>query len=112
VTKSRTGKIAGAEYWEDLDKYYAVSICCGDEACSAARELSGQRYLEDEAPGLPLPRCDADRCNCVLASHRDRRSFLKNRRPNRTPDAGNAGRLLRGNRRSGQDRRALKVDFS
>ena len=98
------------EAWKKLDQYESVSICCTEQACSAARTLAGERYLLEDAPPLPLPWCDSSTCNCTLVSHRDRRNFLGNRRSldGLAPQDRNTPGS---NRRSGEDRRSIKVDF-
>ncbi|TDG12907.1 hypothetical protein E2F43_15235 [Seongchinamella unica] len=58
-------------------QYRAVS-CSGP--CPAVRNLDGKRFLEREAPSLPLPGCTAARCDCVYVHHEDRRSGRKDRR--------------------------------
>lgn len=58
-------------------KYRAVS-CSGP--CSAVREIREKRFLEREAPALPLPACSEPRCQCVYVHHDDRRSGRKDRR--------------------------------
>lgn len=97
--------------WRDLDKYCSVSICCPEEACTAAKSKAGLRYLLEDAPELPLRKCNAGECACSYASYRDRRGFLSNRRSNSRLEAKPSEKLWRGNRRAGADRRTLKVDF-
>jgi hypothetical protein len=53
--------------------YHAVSIKFAAYACSAAKELDGQRFLSNVAPRLPLPECDVTDCKCHFAHHKDRR---------------------------------------
>ena len=57
--------------------FRAVS-CSGD--CAAVREIRGQRFLEREAPSLPLPGCMESRCHCIYIHHDDRRSGHRDRR--------------------------------
>ena len=58
-------------------RFRAVS-CNG--ACPAIKSLEGKRFLEREAPALPLAGCTAARCDCVYAHHDDRRTGRKDRR--------------------------------
>lgn len=58
-------------------RFRAVS-CTGD--CAAVREIRGQRFLEREAPSLPLPGCMKSRCHCIYIHHDDRRSGHRDRR--------------------------------
>jgi hypothetical protein len=56
-------------------RHAAVEIVRGDQAgCAAVRALSGQRFLGEEAPRLPLPDCDQPECRCSYRHHEDRRS--------------------------------------
>lgn len=57
--------------------FRAVS-CSGP--CSAVREIREKRFLERDAPGLPLPGCLESRCHCVYIHHDDRRSGRRDRR--------------------------------
>jgi hypothetical protein len=60
-------------------KFHAVSIIPGESACGAAYRFTGQRFLSANAPRLPLPTCDADRCTCHYKHHKDRRSGPRRR---------------------------------
>ena len=55
-------------------KFHAVSIRFGANACEAARNMEGRRFLSAAAPRLPLPDCDAPGCKCRFKHHTDRRS--------------------------------------
>lgn len=57
--------------------FRAVS-CSGP--CTAVREIREKRFLEREAPVLPLPGCPESRCNCIYIHHDDRRSGRRDRR--------------------------------
>ena len=58
----------------ESNPYMAVEIrCFKDEGCEAARALAGQRILVSEAPLLPLPDCDSERCRCRYRRYEDRR---------------------------------------
>ncbi len=57
---------------------YAAVSCNGH--CSAIRGLQGKRFLEREAPTLPVPGCTAARCDCVYTHHDDRRTGKRDRR--------------------------------
>lgn len=93
------------------NQYTAVSVCCGEGACSAARAIAGKRHLLEAAPQLPLPQCTAKTCTCRLFRYGDRRSLLTNRRSH-GPGQGRRGAWVwRKNRRAGNERRRLKIDF-
>ena len=55
--------------------FRAVEVHAPNNACAAARNLDGERYLCAEAPLLPLTECDrAERCKCSYRHRQDRRS--------------------------------------
>ncbi len=55
--------------------YRGVQIVTGEtECCRAARILTGQRFLFDEIPRLPLDACDARDCQCSYKLFNDRRA--------------------------------------
>ncbi len=62
-------------------EYHSVSISLSKNACAAAQDLSGHRFLATTAPILPLPECDADECTCRFKHHEDRRSGNDRRNP-------------------------------
>lgn len=80
---------------EPSNPYHAVSIQPGLSACAAAYRCSGVRVLSCDAPGLPLPDCDALHCQCQYRTYPDRRVGPRRR--------GDAGAALR----SGEERRQL-----
>ena len=51
-------------------KFYGVSVRPGVNCCDAVKQISRNRYLQGEAPSLPLPNCDRSgrsndtRCPC------------------------------------------------
>lgn len=111
-----------AEIWSPSDRplvkpngrgtrYASAAIHCDTAACAAARTVAGRRFLLGEAPALPLAGCTAQTCTCRFFTYGDRRSFLGNRRAG----FGLRSRLRmpfwRRERRSGQDRRKLKIAF-
>lgn len=85
--------------------YHAVSIQPGSEACRAARELKGKRFLSSEAPSLPLANCTLADCQCHFVHHADRRS-PRDRRSDLPRGAGtDETGQFRKDRRQGTDRR-------
>ena len=55
--------------------FKGASIQPGDQCCQAVREISSTRFLVEEAPRLPLERCDRiGECACKYNNHPDRRS--------------------------------------
>jgi len=61
--------------------FHAVSIMFEKQACAAAKELSGRRFLANAAPRLPLPECNALECRCRFNHHSDRRGGKDRRSP-------------------------------
>lgn len=62
-------------------EFHSVSIRLSKNACAAAEDLSGRRFLATAAPPLPLPGCDAAECNCRFVQHQDRRQGSDRRNP-------------------------------
>jgi hypothetical protein len=86
-------------------KYHGVSIVPGAHACRAANEIAGQRYLASEAPSIPLPACNATKCDCHFIHHKDRRSGKDRRSPFTSGGLAATTGTFAGERRKGQDRR-------
>lgn len=61
--------------------YHAVSISVEQNACDAAKAMTGRRFLSNAAPPLPLPECDVMECRCIFAHHVDRREKKDRRSP-------------------------------
>ena len=59
--------------------YAAVTIHCYRDACTAAGQVAGIRFLSDEAPLIPLESCTAEECHCVYMHHSDRRGGTNRR---------------------------------
>jgi hypothetical protein len=89
--------------------YAAVAVSCGDGACCRAEAISGIRFLIDEAPGLPMPSCTAETCNCRYFHFGDRRNFLGNRRSGSALERVPSKALFAQDRRQGPNRRRLKT---
>jgi hypothetical protein len=62
-------------------EFHAVAIQYSENACDAAKAMTGQRFLATEAPELPLKKCDFDDCRCKFAHYQDRRSSSDRRTP-------------------------------
>jgi hypothetical protein len=69
----RTGFGAG-------DPFHAVSILPTEQGCPAAESIKAQRFLSDDAPGVPLADCSAVDCRCKYIHYADRRSGARDRR--------------------------------
>lgn len=60
------------------NKYRAVEIVVNDaNGCQAAKALTGQRFLAESTPMLPLSDCDAASCKCTYKRFSDRRGELR-----------------------------------
>ena len=60
-------------------KFYGVSVRPGNNCCDAVKAIARNRYLQGEAPTLPLPDCDRADCRCVMKPEDDRRSHIDRR---------------------------------
>jgi hypothetical protein len=74
-------KLPGRDSSPVQSPFRAVSIEFSGEACAAARELAGKRFLESEAPITPLDGCDLPRCRCRYVHYNDRRGSEDRRNP-------------------------------
>ena len=86
-------------------EFHAVSIRFESNACKAARELEGRRFLSSAAPRLPLPDCNVLECNCRFIHHKDRRSGRDRRSPFGTGGAAGITGKFEQEQRAGKDRR-------
>jgi hypothetical protein len=66
---------------QESSEFHAVSIRFESNACKAAREMEGRRFLSTAAPRLPLPECDVLECSCRFLHHKDRRTGRDRRSP-------------------------------
>ena len=66
---------------QESSEYHAVSIRFQSNACKAAREMEGRRFLSSAAPRLPLAECDVLECSCRFLHHKDRRTGRDRRSP-------------------------------
>ena len=55
------------------NRYQAASINYEGCACSAVKAIGKKRYLAEQVPRVPLPKCDATTCDCKYVRHTDRR---------------------------------------
>lgn len=85
--------------------YHAVSIKFSANACSAAKEMAGRRFLASAAPRLPLPECNALECRCRFAHHEDRRAGKDRRSPFSVARYSDGTGSFKAERRERQDRR-------
>ena len=103
VTKSDVQPTATAS--EKNTAYHAVSIRFDNNACEAARDLEGRRFLSTAAPRLPLAECNVLECRCRFVHHGDRRTGKDRRSPfGPRGFGGNTGKFSQ-EQRQGKDRR-------
>ncbi len=86
-------------------EFHSVSIKLSKNACAAAEDLSGHRFLATTAPTLPLPECDVDDCICRFEHHEDRRSGKDRRNPFSPGVLGGGTSAGQSEHRKGADRR-------
>ena len=66
---------------KDRGQYHAVAIKYSENACDAAKAMTGRRFLSSTPPRLPLPECDFPECRCQFAHYDDRRAPRDRRSP-------------------------------
>ena len=66
---------------KDSGTFHAVAIKYSENACDAAKALTGRRFLSSAAPRLPLPECDFLECRCKFVHYNDRRKDRNRRSP-------------------------------
>ena len=79
--KQDTSTSSGSTTKKKSTAYHAVSIKYSENACDAAKAMTGRRFLATAAPRLPLPECDALECRCKFTHHDDRRTGRDRRSP-------------------------------
>ena len=89
--------------------FHAVSIRPSGESCASIHAMKMQRFLSEEAPGLPLENCCAAECQCKYVHHVDRRSDSRDRRFARASSANELEFWSQRNRRISSGRR--QADF-
>lgn len=110
ATKAGTKPVNPVDARRENTPYHAVSIRFSSNACHAAREIEGHRFLSSAAPRLPLPDCDASECSCRFAHHKDRRSGRDRRSPFPATGFGGGSGVFQKERRDGRDRRSSNRD--
>jgi hypothetical protein len=66
---------------KDSGAFHAVAIKYSENACDAAKAMTGRRFLSNAAPRLPLPDCNFLECGCKFAHYDDRRKVRDRRSP-------------------------------
>lgn len=90
-------------------RFHGISLKAGPHPCQTVQGLSGQRFLPEEAPALPLAGCDQKKCQCAYSHHGDRRDE-EDRRSGWGTFGGFTPTVPGGNRRAkARERRALSA---
>jgi hypothetical protein len=103
-TSTRTGRERRTDFMEG-NPFHAVSILPADEHCEAVGYLKVQRFLSEEAPGLPLEGCGSSDCQCRYVHYADRRGGARDRRLGPAEDAAALEFWRRRDRRGSTGRR-------
>ena len=90
--------------------FHAVAIKYSENACDAAKQLTGRRFLSSAAPRLPLPECDHLECRCIFAHYKDRRTAHDRRSPFARASATGTTGVHQQERRARADRRRENDD--
>lgn len=90
--------------------YHAVAIKYSENACDAAKAMTGRRFLSSAAPRLPLPECDYIDCRCQFAHYDDRRTGRDRRSPFAPANPSGATGSFKRERRDRIDRRKSDAD--
>lgn len=85
--------------------FHAVAIKYSENACDAAKALTGRRFLSTAAPRLPLAECDFPECQCKFAHYKDRRTGRDRRSPFAPAGTTGATGSFQKERREKTDRR-------
>lgn len=101
----RAARAPASKSLDDTSQFHAVSLKYSSSACSAAKAMTGRRFLSSAAPRLPLPDCDAPECRCGYAHHSDRRSGNDRRTPFKSAIYTGGAALHNVERRERRDRR-------
>jgi len=95
----------------DRGKYQAVAIKYAENACDAAKAMTGRRFLANAAPRLPLPECNFPECRCQFAHYKDRRANRDRRSPFAPAGATDGTGSYEKERRERTDRRKESDDY-
>lgn len=81
--------------------FHGIAVEPGELACEAVQRMAGHRFLSDEAPKLPLDKCECIQdCRCVYRHYADRRTQVR-----RDADMGLPRRDVPRDQRAGVGRR-------
>ncbi len=98
--------------FKETGKFHAVALKYSENACDAAKALTGRRFLSNAAPRLPLPNCDYPNCSCRFAHFDDRRTGRDRRSPFAPATATGTTGIHEQERRERNDRRKGTDDYN
>ncbi len=108
IRQNKAALLAPPQKASNKGAFHAVAIKYSENACDAAKAMTGRRFLSSAAPRLPLPDCDYMDCRCAFAHYKDRRTSKDRRSPFAAGGvSGSTGKFER-ERREKTDRRAKK----
>jgi hypothetical protein len=111
VPKRNPKPTAKPEQKQVRRNYKSASIHPGENCCQAIREFGKTRFLVEEAPRLPLERCDRiGECLCKYDNYPDRRNGDDRRNVYGSMSTTGEIGMRDANHRSGMDRRASTED--
>ncbi len=90
-------------------EFHAVAIKFSNNACEAAKSMSGKRFLSNAAPHLPLKECNVMKCDCRFVHYKDRRNDNDRRNPFRGSMGVSSGEYET-EKREAEDRRKEPPD--
>ena len=96
----------------DQGQYHAVAIKYSENACDAAKAMTGRRFLANAAPRLPLPECNFLECRCQFAHYDDRRAKRDRRSPFARAGATDGTGSYEKERREKTERRKEPDDYN
>ena len=94
----------------DTSSFHAVAIKYSENACDAAKAMTGRRFLSNAAPRLPLPECNLLECRCMFAHYDDRRTGRDRRSPFAPAGTSETSGAYKAERRGSPERRRADDD--
>lgn len=71
--RSQKPKVKAIKPSQTTSQYRCVVMVNTELGCQAAKKLQSKLMLMNEAPVLPLSKCDKKKCNCRYKRYEDRR---------------------------------------
>lgn len=97
----KTGRRRKASVTTLKHLFHGIAVQPGANACDAAQEIAGHRFLSEDAPRLPMDSCTRQPdCRCTYQHFKDRRTEVR-----READLGLPVRHVLREQREGRGRR-------